>query len=60
MGIKKPRNVAADSLQVPDGLAEIKNELPLIIKMIARTARWVHSRLSSRPIASLIGFINQS
>lgn len=27
---------------VPDGLSEIKDELPLIMKMIARTARWVH------------------
>lgn len=31
-----------DSFRVPDGLTEIKNELPLIMKMIARTTRWVH------------------
>ncbi len=42
MGIKKRRNVAEASFHVPDGLSEIKNELPLIMKMIARTARWVH------------------
>lgn len=27
---------------IPDGLTEIREELPLIMKMIARTARWVH------------------
>jgi hypothetical protein len=27
---------------VPDGLSEIKHELPLVMQMIARTARWVH------------------
>ena len=30
------------SFQVPDGLSEIEHELPLIMKMIARTAQWVH------------------
>ena len=29
-------------LQVPDGLSEIEHELPLVMEMIARTARWVH------------------
>jgi len=42
MGTKKRAKVAAASFHVPDGLSEIKNELPLIMKMIARTARWVH------------------
>ncbi len=30
------------ALRVPDGLAEIERELPLVMSMIARTARWVH------------------
>lgn len=30
------------SYQVPNGLFEIEHELPLIMEMIARTARWVH------------------
>src|SRR5260370_17761064 len=34
----------ASSFHVPDGLSEIKNELPLIMEMIARTARWVHPK----------------
>ena len=42
MGIKKPRSVPSAVFHVPDGLSEIKNELPFIMKMIARTARWVH------------------
>ncbi len=42
MGIKKTRTVSEASFHVPDGLSEIKNELPLIMKMVARTARWVH------------------
>jgi hypothetical protein len=29
-------------LAVPDGLSEIEHELPLIMEMITRTARWVH------------------
>ncbi|SMF52302.1 hypothetical protein SAMN06265365_1178 [Tistlia consotensis] len=28
--------------EVPDGLTEIGHELPLVMEMIARTARWVH------------------
>jgi hypothetical protein len=28
--------------RVPDGLAEIKQEIPVIMQMIARTSRWVH------------------
>lgn len=28
--------------EVPDGLSEIEHELPLVMEMIARTARWVH------------------
>jgi hypothetical protein len=28
--------------QMPDGLDLIKNELPLVMKMIAQTAQWVH------------------
>jgi hypothetical protein len=27
---------------IPDGLQEIANEMPIIMKMIARTSRWVH------------------
>lgn len=27
---------------VPDGLSEIEHELPLVMEMIARTARWAH------------------
>jgi hypothetical protein len=27
---------------IPDGLAEIRDDLPVVIEMIARTARWVH------------------
>ncbi|HWW24902.1 MAG TPA: hypothetical protein VNZ85_03290 [Caulobacter sp.] len=30
------------SFNIPDGLAEIEHELPLVMAMIARTARWVH------------------
>ena len=33
---------AMTALKVPDGLAEIERELPLVMSMIARTARWVH------------------
>jgi hypothetical protein len=39
---EKPHEVIAASLHVPDGLTEIAHELPLIMKMIARTSRWVH------------------
>jgi hypothetical protein len=28
--------------RIPDGLQEISDEMPIIMKMIARTARWVH------------------
>lgn len=31
-----------DIFQVPDGLDEIKQEMPLAVDLIARTARWVH------------------
>jgi hypothetical protein len=27
---------------IPDGLQEISDEMPIIMKMIARTARWAH------------------
>jgi hypothetical protein len=27
---------------LPDGLKEIEQEIPLVVKLIARTARWVH------------------
>jgi hypothetical protein len=27
---------------IPDGLQEISDEMPIVMKMIARTARWVH------------------
>jgi hypothetical protein len=30
------------AFEVPDGLSEIEHELPLVMEMIARTARWVH------------------
>lgn len=30
---------------VPDGLGEIQKELPLVIDLIARTARWVHPEI---------------
>jgi len=30
------------SFHVQDGLSEIEHELPLVMEMIARTARWVH------------------
>lgn len=29
-------------LSIPDGLSEIRHEMPRIMEMIARTARWVH------------------
>lgn len=32
----------SDLPQVPDGLTEIHGDLPVVIEMIARTARWVH------------------
>jgi hypothetical protein len=31
-----------NSFEVSDGLLEIEHELPLVMEMIARTARWVH------------------
>lgn len=31
-----------DRYIVPDGLKEIEQEIPLVVKLIARTARWVH------------------
>jgi hypothetical protein len=34
--------VMTDIFEVPDGLAELERELPSIIALIARTARWVH------------------
>jgi hypothetical protein len=42
MGNQQPKRIATASFHVPDGLSEIENELPLIMKMIARCARWVH------------------
>lgn len=34
----------AIGLVVPDGLSEIRQELPLVMRMIEQTARWVHPR----------------
>jgi hypothetical protein len=31
-----------NGFEVPDGLTEIEHELPLVMEMIERTARWVH------------------
>jgi hypothetical protein len=31
-----------DIFLVPDGLDELKQKMPMIIDLIARTARWVH------------------
>jgi hypothetical protein len=31
-----------DFFAVPDGLEEIRNEMPKIVEIIVRTARWVH------------------
>jgi hypothetical protein len=42
MGIGHPRDLKMASFHIPDGLSEIKHELPLVMKMIARAARWVH------------------
>jgi len=36
------RHTMSDRFVVPNGLDEIRNELPLVVEMIARTARWVH------------------
>ncbi|HEY5347952.1 MAG TPA: hypothetical protein VIJ72_07145 [Rhizomicrobium sp.] len=34
----------SEQFSIPDGLTEIHHELPLVIAMIERTARWVHPR----------------
>jgi hypothetical protein len=34
--------VMTDIFEVPDGLAELERELPIVIDLIAHTARWVH------------------
>jgi hypothetical protein len=31
-----------DIFEVPDGLDELEQEMPTVINLIARTARWVH------------------
>jgi hypothetical protein len=42
--MKKLNSTPIPAFRVPDGLSEIKNELPGIMKMIARTSRWIHPK----------------